>query len=202
MEDFFKDITGLNKVKRAVGTLVDTIKYMKNRTKNKFYGDRFEEWVVRNSNIRKNNDKEHGFWELVEWRSDKYIKGYYAPSNRYPDLRLKSISDKSTFYHKDETILVECKWRSKKNFYISNKKTEIYEAYKNQINAKKLFYVFGIRWNGNQPEEVYIIPSERIKKAVKNTDKDNQFEDCKHIKGFIMYGENTTTCKTSNSIQS
>lgn len=189
MEDFFKDITGLNKVRRAVGTLVDTIKYMKSRTKNKYYGDLFEEWVVKNSNIRKNNDKENSFWELVEWRSDKYIEGYYAQSNGYPDLRLKSISDKSTFYHKDETILVECKWRGKKNFYIEDKKIEKYEAYKNQIEAKKLFYVFGIGWNENQPREVYIIPSNRIKKASKDKEVDEQFEDCKHIKGFIMYGE-------------
>ena len=32
---------------------MDTFQYFKERNKNKYLGDRFEEWVVKNSNISK-----------------------------------------------------------------------------------------------------------------------------------------------------
>ena len=38
---------------RIIGEIKDAFKYCKTRSKNKYYGDRFEEWVVRNSNIQK-----------------------------------------------------------------------------------------------------------------------------------------------------
>lgn len=48
--------------------LRDTFAYFKSRTKAKYEGDRFEEWVVSNSNIQKNPKKPDGksYWRLIE----------------------------------------------------------------------------------------------------------------------------------------
>ncbi len=43
--------------------LRDTFAYFKSRTKAKYEGDRFEEWVVSNSNIQKNPKKPR--WEIL-----------------------------------------------------------------------------------------------------------------------------------------
>lgn len=47
--------------------LRDTFAYFKSRTKKKYEGDRFEEWVVANSNIQKNPQKMGGnaYWRLL-----------------------------------------------------------------------------------------------------------------------------------------
>ena len=57
---------------------MDTFQYFKERKKSKYLGDRFEEWVVKNSNISKDGysdlcDKKI-FWRLLDWRGDKYIE--------------------------------------------------------------------------------------------------------------------------------
>ena len=38
---------------RLIGELKEALQYFKQRTKYKYYGDRFEEWVVMHSNISK-----------------------------------------------------------------------------------------------------------------------------------------------------
>lgn len=43
---------------RIIGELKDVIQYFKQITKNKYYGDRFEEWGIKNSNISKREHKE------------------------------------------------------------------------------------------------------------------------------------------------
>ena len=57
---------------------MDTFQYFKERNKNKYLGDRFEEWVVKNSNISKDgcSDLDTGkiFWRLLDWRGDKYVE--------------------------------------------------------------------------------------------------------------------------------
>ncbi len=103
---------------RILGEIKITFLHFKERSKNKYYGDRFEEWVVKSSNISKDGSNNSNFWKLLEWRGDKYIEGYRPLSSSSPDLLMECISDKSVFYTSQERIAVECKWRSKKNFFL------------------------------------------------------------------------------------
>lgn len=55
---------------RIIGELKEALQYFKERTKHKYYGDRFEEWVVMHSNISKDGMPGTGehlpFWRLLE----------------------------------------------------------------------------------------------------------------------------------------
>ena len=112
---------------------MDTFQYFKERNKNKYLGDRFEEWVVKNSNISKDgcSDLDTGkiFWRLLDWRGDKYVEGYRPLSSSSPDLLLECAVDRSRIYKVGEIIAVECKWRSKVGFYLDRKDIEKYEVY-------------------------------------------------------------------------
>ena len=107
---------------------MDTFQYFKERNKNKYLGDRFEEWVVKNSNISKDgcSDLDTGkiFWRLLDWRGDKYVEGYRPLSSSSPDLLLECAVDRSRIYKVGEIIAVECKWRSKVGFYLDRKDIE------------------------------------------------------------------------------
>lgn len=78
---------------RIIGELKEAFQYFKERTKHKYYGDRFEEWVVMHSNISKDGMPDTGkhapFWRLLEWRGDKYVNGYRPVSSSAPDLLLE-----------------------------------------------------------------------------------------------------------------
>ena len=141
--------------------LRDTFAYFKSRTKAKYEGDRFEEWVVSNSNIQKNPKKPDGksYWRLIEWRGDNYVSGWFALSNLAPALILERISGKT-----DSFIAVECKYRNKKNFFLEPRQIENYEEYiaERKPKIEVLFYLFGFGWKNDSPEEVYLIPSTAI----------------------------------------
>lgn len=142
--------------------LRDTFSYFKSRTKYKYEGDRFEEWVVTHSNIQKQPDTydENTYWRLREWRSDKYVQGWYALSNLAPDLILECTRLKGN-YKKENVIAVECKYKNKKSFFLKKEQILNYEHYcreaKPHIDA--FYYLFGFEWEGNAPKELYLIPS-------------------------------------------
>ena len=156
-------------LERIVVEIREAFRYCKTRNKNKFCGDRFEEWVVENSNISKdgltNSGNGKSFWRLLDWRGDKYINGYRALSSSAPDLLMECIStDRS--YGVGEIIAVECKWKS--NFpdkLLEIKEILKYEAYlrddKARYSVKHLFYVFGFGWSCN-PVEVYVVPANAL----------------------------------------
>lgn len=164
---------------RLIGELKEALQYFKQRTKHKYYGDRFEEWVVMHSNISKDGNGMSGtggtppFWRLLEWRGDKYVNGYYPVSSSAPDLLLECISNESKKYLPEELIAVECKWRSTVNFFIPKSDAEKYEKYfranKTRYRVKHLFYLFGFGWSDNAPEAVYIIPSAALYEYDENT---------------------------------
>ena len=89
---------------RILGEIKITFLHFKERSKNKYYGDRFEEWVVKSSNISKDGSNNSNFWKLLEWRGDKYIEGYRPLSSSSPDLLMECISDKSVFYTSQERM--------------------------------------------------------------------------------------------------
>ena len=142
-----------------------------------YLGDRFEEWVVKNSNISKDGysdlcDKKI-FWRLLDWRGDKYIEGYRPLSSSSPDLLMECVTTTSTIHEVGDIIAVECKWRSKIGFYLDIKDIEKYEGYMNSnlLNRpiKNLFYVFGFGWCGDSPESVYVVPARELYDYDKDT---------------------------------
>ena len=156
---------------------MDTFQYFKERNKNKYLGDRFEEWVVKNSNISKDgcSDLDTGkiFWRLLDWRG---------------------AVDRSRIYKVGEIIAVECKWRSKVGFYLDRKDIEKYEVYMNinQLNRpiKSLFYVFGFGWVNDAPEQVYVVPARELYDYNKDTGqvtfpaKEGESEKLERLKRF------------------
>ena len=140
--------------------LKDTFKYFKNRTKEEFEGQRFEEWVVSHSNIQKisNIKEERAYWRLLEWRGDKYVDGWYPLSNLAPDLVLESVKTGC----KEKIIAVECKYRNEDhNFWLKKEQILNYESFHQDrmSNIDAFYYLFGFGWQEKAPKEIYIIPS-------------------------------------------
>lgn len=159
----------LNKLKETWRCILDMARYWRERSTAQYHGDRFEEWVVRHSNIKGSEEKPYEpDWLLIDWRSDKYIKegGYYPLNSCAPDLLLESIpSDRNKVYKAGALILVECKWRSAMDdFFLEQKVVEKYERYIETSRLKEpihaLFYVFGFGWEGDVPQAVYALPSQ------------------------------------------
>lgn len=130
LNQFIDDFVGVFQYR-----FMDTFQYFKERKKSKYLGDRFEEWVVKNSNISKEGypdlcDKKI-FWRLLDWRGDKYIEGYRPLSSSSPDLLMECVTTTSTIHEVGDIIAVECKWRSKIGFYLDIKDIEKYEGYMN-----------------------------------------------------------------------
>ena len=130
LNQFIDDFVGVFQYR-----FMDTFQYFKERKKSKYLGDRFEEWVVKNSNISKEGypdlcDKKT-FWRLLDWRGDKYIEGYRPLSSSSPDLLMECVTTTSTIHEVGDIIAVECKWRSKIGFYLDIKDIEKYERYMN-----------------------------------------------------------------------
>ncbi len=128
LNQFIDDFVGVFQYR-----FMDTFQYFKERKKSKYLGDRFEEWVVKNSNISKDGysdlcDKKI-FWRLLDWRGDKYIEGYRPLSSSSPDLLMECVTTTSTIHEVGDIIAVECKWRSKIGFYLDIKDIEKYERY-------------------------------------------------------------------------
>lgn len=123
---------------------------------NKKKGNAFEQYVVKRFDRK--------FFRIKEWRSDKYIDGIYADSNRYPDLEI-SFNWKG----QQDLFAVECKWR--KDFF----KGELEWAEKYQLDlyqkfakTRKLpvFIIIGIGGLPADPKYIYVIPLEDIKSHI------------------------------------
>ena len=136
LNQFIDDFVGVFQYR-----FMDTFQYFKERKKSKYLGDRFEEWVVKNSNISKDGysdlcDKKI-FWRLLDWRGDKYIEGYRPLSSSSPDLLMECVTTTSTIHEVGDIIAVECKWRSKIGFYldIKGQRTELGGEYRELLGV-------------------------------------------------------------------
>lgn len=119
-------------------------------------GKAFENYVVE----RFNPD----YFELKEWRSDKYHEGIYASSSQLPDLEYH-FKTKFQF----AKFAVECKWRQEfikgriewaKSYQMVNYRD--YER-KNRIDV---FVIIGVGGTPENPESVYIVPLKDIRSNV------------------------------------
>lgn len=192
---------------QIIATIQTAFQFFKERDKKKYEGDRFEEWVVKNSNISKDgsNPNDKLFWKLLEWRGDKYIDGYRALSSSSPDLLLECINNSNKIYKPGDRIAVECKWKNKEDFFIEREHINKYENYIStnelKLPIKDLFYVFGFGWSCNGPEAVYVIPAKELYNYNKTThktkfplkeekiDKIKRLQKYKHenIEKFLIY---------------
>lgn len=138
---------------------------------NKQKGNEFESFVV--------NHFEPKYFDLHEWRGDKYSNGRYASSNHYPDLEInfnfKSKNIQSKF-------AIECKYRS---YFFNNGikwaedyQLENYKKYSAELGIP-VFIVIGVGGEATAPAEVFIIPlsdinSTFVKKTFLNKYERNQ----------------------------
>lgn len=114
-------------------------------------GDEFEKFIVTKFDRK--------FFKIKEWRSDKYVNGIYAESNKNPDLDIE-------FSHNGKSILfsVECKYRTKIYDEIVVAKPHKIQEYKNYSTQNKVpvFIVLGLGGEPHNPNECYIIPINKL----------------------------------------
>ncbi len=123
-------------------------------------GRKFEEYIALKF------DKK--YFNIKEWRGDKYVQGVYATSNTYPDMEI-------VFSHKEmkENFAVECKWR--KSFYkngiewAKEKQIEVYQKFQKEKNMP-VFVILGIGGEPNSPENLFILPLSAIQGIFLSTD--------------------------------
>lgn len=127
------------------------------------------------------------YFNLLEWRSDKYHEGRYAESNKLPDLEYRF----TTSYH-DFPIAIECKWRAEffkgriewaKSYQLSN-----YRRYERERGIP-VYVIVGIGGQPNDPASVYIIPLPHIRSNVL-TERDLQ-KYFRHVRGTFFLDGNT-----------
>lgn len=116
----------------------------------KLKGDLFEQYIIKKFN------KE--YFTIKEWRSDKYINGIYAESNKNPDIELEFKLTSSRF-------AVECKYRKNlfnggievaKDYQLSN-----YKRFGSERNMD-VYIVVGLGGEPQFPEELFLIPVKTI----------------------------------------
>ncbi|WP_052405301.1 hypothetical protein [Porphyromonas sp. COT-290 OH860] len=179
-------------VKSGIKEIYNALFFGRGRNREKYKGDRFEQWVVSHSNIKKIG-QEFGYWILLDWRSDKYITEGYCPiSSKAPDLLLECAYDKKFSRYKPGTIItVECKWRGSKSFYIKEEDVMKYEYYLQNNYLREpiaaLFYVFGFGWINGRPKEVYVIPSQALYQFPEGASKPRFIKYEQHYEYFAKY---------------
>jgi uncharacterized membrane protein YtjA (UPF0391 family) len=104
------------------------------------------------------------YFNLLEWRSDKFHNGKFPISSTLPDLEYEFNSNRHRI-----KFAVECKWRKSffdykiewaKPYQITNYKN--YEA----ANGIKVFIVIGVGGLPENPASVYIVPLHHISDSI------------------------------------
>lgn len=115
-------------------------------------GNAFEKFVVMCFNRK--------YFHLKNWRSDKFHNGRFPSSNRDPDMLFE-------YRDMDNCIpfAVECKWRSafRDNAiqWANNRQINNYFAYQEHQRIN-VFVVIGVGGTPENPEELYVLPLNRI----------------------------------------
>lgn len=148
VKDTVTDIV-ISEVKPNLDAILDTqIENTDNAELNKQKGIEFESFVV--------NHFESKYYDLLEWRGDKYSNGRYASSNYYPDLEIKLKSKKL-----QTKFAIECKYRSYFFKYgikwAEDYQLENYKKYSTELGIP-VFIIIGVGGEATSPAEVFIIP--------------------------------------------
>lgn len=120
--------------------------------KDKEKGDNFEKYIVQKFSKK--------YFTIVEWAGDKFVNGKYAETTLQPDLKIK-------FKNNDISIdfAVECKYRS--DYYkngvewCSERQLQNYKKFAIEKNMI-VFIVIGISGLATEPNELFIIPLDKI----------------------------------------
>jgi hypothetical protein len=103
------------------------------------------------------------YFTILDWTGDKFVKGYYAQSSLEPDLKMRF-----TLQQNSMDFAVECKYRS--HFFNDGMELEKRQLVQYQKFAaeKKMnvFIVLGVGGSPNEPQELFIIPLEKIETNV------------------------------------
>jgi hypothetical protein len=111
------------------------------------------------------------YFSPITWRSDKYVDGIYASSNRDPDL-LMEYRDPSRVVR----FAVECKWRSgfKNGFIQWAKDYQIQNYFEYQRRERiPVFIIIGVGGSEERPSDLYIIPLKDLKSNKVSLHADN-----------------------------
>jgi LPXTG-motif cell wall-anchored protein len=165
-------------VKEAVLQEINTVKDAVQEETEAEKGRAFENYVVSRFN------KE--YFELKEWRSDKYHEGVYATSSQLPDLEYH-FRTKSQF----AKFAVECKWRAEffkgriewaKGYQLSN-----YRDYERKRNID-VFVIIGLGGTPENPQSVYVVPLREIRSNVLTEHQLKQYYRYKQGNFFLNVG--------------
>lgn len=119
-------------------------------------GEAFEKWVVKKFSPN--------YFDIKDWRGDKFVEGRYAESSEHPDLviefKLREI--RSPF-------AVECKWRRTFEHreqagmtWASERQIANYQRF--SVDRKMpVFVVIGVGGEPDAPAELYVIPLAKLK---------------------------------------
>ena len=149
-------------------------------------GDDFEKFVVKKFNKK--------YFTLKEWTSDKFIDGVYAENTLGPDLVYQfSLGNIS------EGLAVECKWRNKLYDNLNIVTAQQLKNYRNFGQEKNIpvFIILGVGGKPSAPEQLYIIPLNKINSAELNKSFLNEFQQ--EINRNIFYDPKARSL-TSKSI--
>lgn len=104
------------------------------------------------------------YFELVEWRSDKYHEGVYATSSMLPDLEYRFRSK----FHQCK-FAIECKWRAEfikgRVEWAKSHQLVTYRQYESEGQVP-VFVLLGVGGTPSEPENVYIVPLSEIRSNV------------------------------------
>lgn len=120
--------------------------------KDKEKGDKFEKYIVQKFSKK--------YFTIVEWAGDKFVNGKYAETTIQPDLKIK-------LKNKDISIdfAVECKYRT--DYYkngiewCSERQLKNYKNFATEKNMT-VFIAIGVTGSADEPNELYIIPLDKI----------------------------------------
>ncbi len=136
--------------------------------KNKEKGSVFESYIVNKFNSK--------YFTNERWEGDKHSNGIYPLTTKYPDLTMKYSNNQY-----ECLIAIECKYRSNFNkelvrvcYYNQLKSYNNFSLEKNQ----KVFVALGVGGKPNNPDELYIIPLDKVRcfmfrNELKNFKKEN-----------------------------
>lgn len=116
-------------------------------------GREFEEFVLELLDVK------NGKHLLKEWRGDKTMGSVSPENNSYPDLLIEEAETK-------RRIAIECKWRNRindasmKDLFLSEQ-LSTYQKFSEE-KCLPVFIVLGIGGSPSDPNNVYIIPLEKV----------------------------------------
>jgi hypothetical protein len=144
------------------------------QTESEKKGNDFEKFVI--------DRFDEAYFQLLEWRSDKIHNGIYPLASLNPDLEYRFTTRYDTMH-----FAVECKWRQEfKNDQLQWAKDSQLLNYRRFEHTARIpvFVIIGVGGSPSAPEEVYIVPLDRIQsvyltrlqlKAFKRYDPDKHF---------------------------